>query len=320
MRHFRSIHDVPNLGQLVADAHACKRQPYALADRGRNRTLGLVFLNPSLRTRLSTQKAAYNLGMHTLLINARQDGWELEFDEKAVMNGTKAEHIQEAAGVLGRYCDFLAVRAFADLTNRTSDYAETVLEQFSRYAGVPIISLEGATRHPLQSLADLLTLQEQLALTKRESPKVVLTWAPHPRALPQAVANSFAEWVLAAGYELHIAHPEGHGLAPEFTRGAVIHTSQEDALSGADFIYVKNWSAYEPYGQRLEGHADWMLTEERLQVLAPSAQVMHCLPVRREVELASEVLNGPRSLVLAQAENRVYAAQAVLLTLLNAQT
>jgi N-succinyl-L-ornithine transcarbamylase len=249
-----------------------------------------------------------------MVMNQDKDNWAIEWDDGAVMNEGKAEHVKDAAAVLGRYCDLLAIRAFPSLTDRARDEAEVVLEQFIRYAGVPVVSLESATRHPLQSLADVATISE---LTGGRQAKVLLTWAPHVRALPQAVPNSFAEWALAAGHELTIAHPPGYALDPSFTQGASITHDQDAALREAEFIYVKNWSAREPYGATPPVAGDWLLNEARLENNS-AAKVMHCLPVRRNVELSDELLDGPRSLVLHQAANRVWAAQAVLQTMLEA--
>lgn len=307
--HFTSAADVADVNELAALARQLKQDPYRFQDAGRRLTLGLVFLNASFRTRLSTQKAARNLGMDVIVLNAGTDGWALEFEDGVVMNGNKAEHIRDAAAVIGRYCDIIGVRCFPSLTDREKDYNEEILHAFIRYSGVPVVSLESATRHPLQSLADLMTIQEQTGLAR---PKVVLTWAPHIRALPQAVPNSFSEWMLAAGYELVIAHPPGFDLHPSFTVGAEITHDQPSALRDADFVYVKNWSPYLDYGRSVAGeHMDWAMTPEKMS-LTNRAGIMHCLPVRRNLELSDELLDGPDSLVLQQAENRVYAAQAVL--------
>jgi N-succinyl-L-ornithine transcarbamylase len=314
MRRFTSVHDVADVGALIARALAAKADPWAHETLGRRKTLGMLFLNRSLRTRLSTQLAARHLGLSSMVMNQDKDNWAIEWDDGAVMNEGKAEHVKDAAAVLGRYCDVLAIRAFPSLTDRARDEAEVVLEQFIRYAGVPVVSLESATRHPLQSLADVATIRE---LTGGRRAKVLLTWAPHVRALPQAVPNSFAEWALTAGHELTIAHPPGYALDPAFAQGATITQDQNAALREAEFIYVKNWSAREPYGATPPVVGDWLLTESRL-AQNPTAKVMHCLPVRRNVELSDELLDGPRSLVLHQAANRVWAAQAVLQTMLEA--
>ncbi|MBF9253605.1 N-acetylornithine carbamoyltransferase [Pontibacter sp. 172403-2] len=314
MTNYTSVHDVTDLDALVKEALHLKQNPYKYKHLGENRTLGLIFLNPSLRTRMSTQKAAVNLGMNVMVMNIDKEGWALETQEGAVMNGTTVEHIKDAAAVMGQYCDILGLRSFPKLQNREEDYSENLLQSFIRYSKVPVISLESATRHPLQSLADLITITENTPAGKR--PKVVLTWAPHIKALPQCVANSFAEWMGRAAVDLVITQPQGFELAETFTRGAAITHNQQEALQDADFVYVKNWSAYEDYGKVLPDAQDWMLTNEKLQV-SNNAKVMHCLPVRRNVELSDQILDGPNSLVLEQANNRTYAAQAVLKTLLN---
>jgi N-succinyl-L-ornithine transcarbamylase len=312
MKNFTCVHDVHNLQILIDRAHSFKKNPHQYRHAGEGKTLGLIFLNPSLRTRLSTQKAAQLLGMQTLVINANTEGWALEFNDEVIMNGTTVEHIRDAAPVLGAYCDMIAVRCFPSLTDKQLDDSEHILVQFLRHCGVPVISLESATRHPLQSLADLITIEEH---KKRNRPKVVLTWAPHIKALPQAVANSFSEWMMAADYDLHIACPKGLELNPEFTANTIITHNQREALDNADFVYVKNWSSWQEYGKPVSGNQDWMLTDEKLAI-TNNAYIMHCLPVRREVELSSTLIEGPRSLLTIQAANRVPAAQAVLFSLL----
>jgi len=315
MTNYTSVHDVTDINALVIEALHLKQNPYKYKYLGENRTLGLIFLNPSLRTRMSTQKAAMNLGMNVMVMNLDKEGWALETQEGAVMNGSSVEHIKDAAAAMGQYCDIIGVRSFPKLQNRDEDYSEDLLQKFILYSKVPVISLESATRHPLQSLADLITITENTPADKR--PKVVLTWAPHIKALPQCVANSFAEWMgqEQVGVDLVITHPEGFELVEAFTRGATITHNQQEALQDADFVYVKNWSAYNDYGKILPEAGEWMLTNEKLQV-SNNAKVMHCLPVRRNVELSDEVLDGPDSLVQEQANNRTYAAQAVLKTLL----
>ncbi|MGY3212799.1 N-acetylornithine carbamoyltransferase [Mucilaginibacter sp. HD30] len=308
MKLFTSVRDVADINALVADALALKQNPFAHQHLGKNKTIGLVFLNPSLRTRMSTQKAATNLGMNAMVLNIDKEGWALELRDGAIMNGTTVEHIREAAAVLGQYVDIIGVRSFPGLKDREEDYTETVFNKFVEFCGVPVVSLESATRHPLQSLADLVTITE---LKTRPRPKVVLTWAPHIKALPQAVPNSFAEWMCKADVDFTIAHPAGYDLNTDFTNGATITHDQEAALADADFIYVKNWSAYEPYGQVLPGNEDWMLTNEKLKN-TNDAKVMHCLPVRRNLELSDEILDGPHSVVVHEAGNREWAAQAVL--------
>jgi N-succinyl-L-ornithine transcarbamylase len=314
MKQFTSVHDVTDINALVEEALQLKQDPYAYQQLGKNKTIGLVFLNPSLRTRMSTQKAALNLGMNAMVLNIDKEGWALELQDGTIMNGTTVEHVREAAAVLGQYVDIIGVRSFPGLKNRDEDYSEAIFNKFVQYCGVPVVSLESATRHPLQSLADLITITELKTVTR---PKVVLTWAPHIKALPQAVPNSFAEWMCRADVDLVIAHPEGYELSEEFTKGATITHNQQEALAGADFIYVKNWSAYEPYGEMpgLGNYDNWMLTKRMLQS-TNNARVMHCLPVRRNLELSDEILDGPNSVVIHEAGNRVWAAQAVLKQLL----
>jgi len=308
MKLFSSVHDVTDIRALVAEALKLKQDPYAYQHLGKNKTLGLVFLNPSLRTRMSTQKAALNLGMNVMVLNIDKEGWALELRDGVVMDGTTVEHIKEAAAVMGQYVDIIGVRSFPGLKDREEDYSESIFNKFVEYCGVPLVSLESATRHPLQSLADLVSIEE---LKTKARPKVVLTWAPHIKPLPQAVPNSFAEWMCKADVDFTITHPAGYELCTDFTQGATITTNQQEALADADFIYVKNWSAYEPYGKIFAGNKDWMLTNEKLQA-TNNAKVMHCLPVRRNLELSDEILDGPNSIVVHEAGNRVWAAQAVL--------
>lgn len=313
MKQFFSVADVADLSRIVDEALRLKQAPFAYEQLGKRKTLGLVFLNPSLRTRLSTQKAAMQLGMDVMVMNMDKDGWALETRDGVAMNGTTVEHIREAAAVMGQYCDVLGIRSFPKLQDRDVDYSEDLFRKFSTYCGVPVISLESATRHPLQSLTDLITIREQWQAPRK--PKVVLAWAPHVKALPQAVPNSFSEWMCRAQAEgmvdFTIAHPPGYALSGEFTQGAAISNTLDDALVGADFVYAKNWSSYESYGQVLSVEGRWMLDNSKLAI-TNNAKVMHCLPVRRDVELASEVLDGPQSLVIQEAGNRVWAAQAVL--------
>jgi N-succinyl-L-ornithine transcarbamylase len=308
MKLFSSVNDVTDINALIAEGLELKKNPYAHQHLGKNKTLGLVFLNPSLRTRMSTQKAALNLGMNVMVLNVDKEGWALELRDNVVMNGTTVEHIREAAAVMGQYADILGVRSFPGLKNREEDYTEVIFNKFVEFCGVPVVSLESATRHPLQSLADLITIEE---LKTRKRPKVVLTWAPHIKPLPQAVPNSFAEWMCKADVDFVITHPAGYELSTDFTQGATITHNQDEAIADADFIYVKNWSAYEPYGQIFGENLDWMLTNDRLKI-TNNAKVMHCLPVRRDLELSSEILDGPSSIVVHEAGNRVWAAQAVL--------
>lgn len=309
MKHFTSVHDVQDIAALVTETLKLKQAPLAHKTLGEGKTLGLIFLNPSLRTRLSTQKAGMNLGMNVMVMNLDKEGWALETQDGIVMDGKTVEHIREAAAVMGQYCDIIGLRSFPKLIDREEDYSEDLLNKFIQYAKVPIVSLESATRHPLQSLADLVTIREQAAAGKK--PKVVLTWAPHIKPIPQCVANSFAEWMQQADVELVITNPEGYDLAAEFTKGAQVMHNQNEALQGADFVYVKNWSSYDNYGQVLTDGEGWMITNDKL-ALTNNAKVMHCLPVRRGLELSHEVLDGPNSLVVEQANNRLYAAQAVL--------
>lgn len=308
MKLFSSVNDVTDINALVKEALKLKQNPYANQELGKNKTLALVFLNPSLRTRMSTQKAALNLGMNVMVLNIDKEGWALELRDGVIMDGSTVEHIREAAGVMGQYADIIGVRSFPGLRNREEDYSEMIFNKFVQFCKVPVVSLESATRHPLQSLADLITIEE-LKTTAR--PKVVLTWAPHIKPLPQAVPNSFAEWMCKADVDFTIAQPKGYELCTDFTRGANIAYDQDEALKGADFIYVKNWSAYEPYGNILGKNEEWMLTNEKLKI-TNDAKVMHCLPVRRNLELSDEILDGPNSVVVHEAGNRVWAAQAVL--------
>lgn len=329
MRLFSSVKDVTNIQQLVQEALSLKADPFAHQALGKNKTLGLVFLNPSLRTRLSTQKAALNLGMNVMVMNLDKEGWALETEDGVVMNGTSVEHIREAAAVMGQYCDILGLRSFPKLQDREEDYSENLFNKFVKYSGVPVVSLESATLHPLQSFADLITIIEEwnspaplspppsgeAGRGLRGLPKVVLTWAPHVKALPQAVPNSFSEWMCKAQAEgildFVITHPEGFELDEKFTQGASIELNQDIALKDADFVYVKNWSSYRDYGKTIQGAESWMMNNKKLEH-TNQAKVMHCLPVRRDYELSSEILDGPNSIVIKEAGNRLWAAQAVL--------
>ncbi|MDO8967797.1 acetylornithine carbamoyltransferase [Algoriphagus sp.] len=309
MKHFIKF-ESKELGQELIDlALVYKANPRLDLAKGQGKRVGCIFLNPSLRTRVSTQIAAQNLGMEAIVLNMDKEGWALEMKEGAIMNKGTVEHIKDAAGVLGSYFDILAIRAFPSLTNREEDVNDFVFGQFVKYSGKPVVSLESAVRHPLQSLADQITIQE-FAEGKRK-PKVVLTWAPHIKAIPHAVANSFSEWTLGMGHDLTITHPEGYELDEAFTKGASLEYNQSKALEDADFVYVKNWSSFNDYGKILSTDHSWMLTEKHLKK-AKEAKVMHCLPVRRNLELSDEILDGARSLVQKQAENRIYAAQAVI--------
>jgi N-succinyl-L-ornithine transcarbamylase len=310
MDNFISVNDVSSIDDLVQKALAYKADPLKHVGSGKNRRVGLLFLNPSMRTRLSTQIAAQNLGMEAIVFNITQEGWALEFEDEAIMSGNTVEHVKDAAPVMGKYFDILCIRTFPSLKNREYDYSELYINQFIRYCGVPVVSLESATLHPLQSLTDIITITEHLSSAKK--PKIVLTWAPHVKPLPQCVSNSFCQWVNAWGKSnFVITHPEDYELDTRFTKGATITHNQEEALKDADFVYVKNWSTYEDYGKIYSNDPDWMLTSEKLSA-TNKARVMHCLPVRRNVELSDEVLDGPNSIVTAQASNRVWAAQAVL--------
>jgi N-succinyl-L-ornithine transcarbamylase len=319
MKQFISVNDVPDINALVAKALAYKADPFSDRNLGADKRVGLLFLNPSLRTRLSTQIAAKNLGMEAIVFNVDKEGWALEFEEGAIMSGNTVEHVKDAAPILGKYFDILCMRTFPSLKQKEEDYSEMFINQFIKYAGVPVVSLESSTLHPLQSLTDIVTIKESLNLqpvTGNRKPKVVLTWAPHIKPLPQCVANSFAQWINAWGEaDFVITHPEEYELSEEFTKGATITHDQDAALKDADFVYVKNWSTYTDYGKVYENDPEWMLTEEKLKE-TNNAKVMHCLPVRRNVELSDEVLDGPHSLVTQQAGNRVWAAQAVLSELL----
>ena len=319
MKQFISVHDVPDINGLVQKALEYKSDSLKNKKLGVNKRIGCLFLNPSMRTRLSTQIAAQNLGMDIIVFNVGSEGWALEFEEEAIMSGKTVEHVKDAAPIMGKYFDILAIRTFPSLKNREDDYSELFINQFARYAGIPVVSLESATLHPLQSLTDVMTITEELQKSnlqdsrgKNRKSKIVLTWAPHVKPLPQCVANSFAQWINAWGEaEFVITYPEDYELSKEFTNGATLTNDQDEALKGADFVYVKNWSTYTDYGKIYCNDPEWMLTNEKLR-LTNNAKVMHCLPVRRNVELSDEVLDGPNSLVTEEAANRVWAAQAVL--------
>ena len=320
MKNFISVHDVADINALVQKALAYKANPLKDKGLGLNKRVGCLFLNPSMRTRLSTQVAAQNLGMETIIFNVGNEGWALEFEEEAIMSGSTVEHVKDAAPIMGNYFDILAIRTFPSLKNREDDYSELYIKQFMKYAGIPVVSLESATLHPLQSLTDIITINECLkaAPIGNRRPKIVLSWAPHVKALPQCVANSFSQWVNAWGEaDFVITHPEDYELDEQFTQGATITHKQDEALKGADFVYVKNWSTFRnDYGKIYCNDPEWMLTNKKLQ-LTNNAKVMHCLPVRRNVELSDEILDGPNSVVTQEASNRVWAAQAVLSEILN---
>ena len=319
MKQFLSAQDVQDIPSLIQSALEYKANPWKDETLGKHKKLGCLFMNPSMRTRLSTQVAAQQLGMETVIFNVGHEGWALEFEDGATMNGTNVEHVKDAAPILGHYFDILAVRTFPGLKDRSADYSEHIIHQFIHYAGIPVISLESATLHPLQSLADLITVHEAIAQhTLASKPKIVLTWAPHVKPLPQCVANSFAQWVNAWGAaDFVITHPKGYELEPSFTNGATISHDQDAALKDADFIYVKNWSAYEDYGTMPAHGGEWMLNNKKIEQ-SNNGKVMHCLPVRRNVELSDEILDSSNSLVTKQAGNRVWAAQAVIASMLKA--
>lgn len=310
MKEFTSIRQLGDLRQALAQAQQVKRNPFADQELGRNKTLLMVFFNNSLRTRLSTQKAALNLGMNVIVLDVNQGAWKLETERGVIMDGDKSEHLLEAIPVMGCYCDLIGVRSFARFESKEEDYNEMILNQFIKYSGKPVFSMEAATRHPLQTFADLITIEEHKT---KERPKVVMTWAPHPKALPQAVPNSFAEGMDFAGYDFVIANPEGYDLAPEFVGGARVTHDQDEALRGADFVYAKNWSAYEGdnYGKVLSRDRSWTVTKEKM-ALTDNAFFMHCLPVRRNMIVSDEVIESPRSLVIPEAANRVVSAQTVI--------
>ena len=318
MKQFISAEDVPDIPELINKALQYKASPWKDSGLGARKRIGCLFLNPSMRTRLSTQVAAQQLGMEAVVFNVGSEGWALEFEDGAIMNGSTVEHVKDAAPIMGRYFDILAIRTFPGLKDREADYSEKIINQFIRYAGVPVLSMESATLHPLQSLTDLITIREAMdpILLEKRRPKVVLTWAPHVKALPHCVANSFAQWINAWGEtDFVVTHPEGYELDRRYTQGAAITHNQDEALTGADFIYVKNWSAYNQYGQVLSNDASWMLTNKKLAA-TNKAKLMHCLPVRRNIELSDEVLDSENSLVTQQAANRVWAAQAVIASML----
>jgi N-succinyl-L-ornithine transcarbamylase len=313
MKNFTSVDDIQDLKELVLLAKTIKTAPYANKEIGKSKILGLLFFNPSLRTRLSTQKAALNLGMDTIVMNLNTEGWLLEFEDGVVMDGNKAEHIKEAAQVVSQYCDIIAVRSFPSLTDKQKDEEEQVISSFVKYASVPVISLEGSTEHPLQAVADALTIEEYKTTAR---PKVVLTWAPHPKALPHAVPNSFVKVMKKADVDFVITHPEGYELNPEFTAGVTIIHDQDEAFKDADFIYAKNWSNYKNYGQITCNDPSWTVNEEKMS-FTNNGKFMHCLPVRRNMIVTDAVLDSGASIVINQANNRTYAAQAILTKMLN---
>ena len=315
MKKFISVTDASSIPSLIESALNYKANPFKDKTLGMNKTMGMLFLNPSMRTRISTQLAAKHLGMEVIVFNVGSEGWALEFEEEVIMSGNTVEHVKDAAPVLGKYFDVLGLRTFPTLKDKTEDYSEFFIQQFIKYSGVPVVSLESSTLHPLQSLTDIITISE--TFKEKRKPKVVLTWAPHVKALPQCVANSFSQWINAWGKaDFVITHPEDYELDEQFTKGATILHDQKEALKDADFVYVKNWSTYTDYGKIYSNDPNWMLTKKKLEV-TNHAKVMHCLPVRRNVELSDEVLDSNNSLVTQQAGNRVWAAQAVLGEILN---
>jgi len=308
MRRFLTVDDIGDLGTALKEAAEVKKNPFAFDALGKNKTITLIFFNSSLRTRLSTQKAAMNLGMNVIVLDVNKDGWQLETEFGVVMDGDKPEHLREAVPVIGRYSDIIGVRSFASFEDKKADYEERILNQFIDFAGVPIISMESATRHPLQAFADLFTIEEYKTKAR---PKVVLTWAPHPRALPQAVPNSFVEWMKKADVEFVVTHPLGYELAPEFSDGVKVQYDQKKAFEGADFIYAKNWAAYNDYGQILSKDLSWTVDADKM-ALTDNAKFMHCLPVRRNMIVSDEVIDSPNSIVIDEAANRVVSAQVVI--------
>lgn len=310
MRNFTSVADIGNLEDAVREALEVKANRFAFQHLGRNRTLLMIFFNSSLRTRLSTQKAAMNLGMNTIVLDVNQGAWKLETERGVIMDGDKPEHLLEAIPVMGCYCDVIGVRSFARFESKADDYEEVILNQFIKYSGRPVFSMEAATRHPLQSFADLITIEEY---KQKKRPRVVMTWAPHPKSLPQAVPNSFAEWMNAADVDFVIANPEGYDLAPQFTGKAKIYHNQDEALKGADFVYAKNWSAYDDpnYGKVISTDRSWTVTAEKM-ALTDNAYFMHCLPVRRNMIVSDDVIESPKSLVIPEAANREISAEVVL--------
>ena len=314
MKRFLTVDDIGDLDKALKEAAKVKKHPYKWHDLGKNKTIILVFFNSSLRTRLSSQKAAQNLGMNVMVLNIDKDSWKLETEMGVVMDGDKSEHLREAIPVIGSYCDIIGVRSFARFESKADDYNEVILNQFIRHSGRPVFSMEAATRHPLQSFADLITIEEHKTVKR---PKVVLTWAPHPKALPQAVPNSFAEWMNAADYDFVITHPEGYELDPSFVGNAHVEYDQMKAFEGADFIYAKNWSAYtgDNYGKVLSTDRNWTVSERQMAV-TNNAYFMHCLPVRRNMIVTDDVIESPRSLVIPEAANREISATVVLKRLL----
>ncbi len=308
MKQFLTLDDLPDLDQAINEGIALKKEPYKWEALGKQKTLGMLFFNPSLRTRLSTQKAAQQLGIKTMIMNFSNEAWALEYEDGTQMSGLRSEHIREAAAVISQYCDVVAIRAFASLTDKEKDEQELVLSSFIKYATIPVINMESATAHPLQALADAITLKER---QQNKRPKIVLTWAPHPKALPHAVGNSFARMIQKIEADFVIAQPEGYELNPEITGNTPLVYNQEKAFQGADFVYAKNWCSYSDYGKILKTDDEWMVTAEKMK-LTNKAKFMHCLPIRRNIVAEDAVLDSPNSLVIEQANNRTFAAQVVL--------
>tara|TARA_B100002019_G_scaffold147073_1_gene126668 strand:+ start:347 stop:1297 length:951 start_codon:yes stop_codon:yes gene_type:complete len=313
MKNFITINDLPNFKECVENALIYKIDPFIHNGIGKNKTIGLLFFNPSLRTRLSTQLAAQNLGLNIMVMNLSTETWALEFEDGTKMSGIRSEHVKEAAAVISQYCDIIGIRAFANLTDKNKDEAEIVLNSFSKYAKKPILNMESSTSHPLQAIADAITIKENMP---KHKPKIVLTWAPHPKALPHAVGNSFTRMINHIDADYYIAQPEGYELDSRITKNAKITYNQSEALENADFVYAKNWASYSNYGQILKTDNEWMLTKEKMKI-TNNAKFMHCLPVRRNIIVSDEVLDNKNSLVIQQANNRTFAAQSVIKLLID---
>jgi N-succinyl-L-ornithine transcarbamylase len=308
MKNFININNVKDYQGLIKESIEIKNNPYSFKKIGINKTLGLIFFNSSLRTRLSTLKAAKMLGLETIVMNFNNEGWEIEFEEKTIMSKNSAEHVKEAAQVISQYCDIIGIRAFAELKNKNHDESEKIINSFVKYGSVPIINLESSCAHPLQALADAITIEEH---KNKSNPKIVISWAPHPKSLPHAVANSFINMAKMSNYDLVITNPVGYDLNPKITKGINVTHNQEEAFKNADFIYAKNWSSYNDYGKVLINNDKWMINKRKMEI-TNNAKFMHCLPVRRNVVVEDAVLDSNYSLVINQANNRTYAAQTIL--------